>query len=162
MSTKTVRTSEGDMLALLPDGWFFVETNDNLSSEVFAVAVNPEYTLSAIFSKLKLNEENKKIVKKEGLLGLARLCFNKHSKKSANSIVLIGKYEVADFGFQKFGIFSYLEKNNNMLGKSAVFISSLNNYYEFSLVTLDISNNVIPNRNEFDKIYRSILATLKY
>ena len=162
MSNKTIRTPEGDMLALLPENWFFVEANESLSSEIFAVAVNPEYTLSAIFSKIKKNEENENIVKKEGLLGLARFCFSKQSQKTANNLNLIEKYEVNDLEYQKFCTFSYVREKDNAFGKSAVFISSINNYYEFSLVTLNISNNLNYDKNEFDKIYRSFLATLKY
>lgn len=162
MSNKTIRTPEGDMLALLPENWFFVEANESLSSEIFAVAVNPEYTLSAIFSKIKKNEENENIVKKEGLLGLARFCFSKQSQKAANNLNLVEKYEVNDLEYQKFCTFAYVREKDNAFGKSAVFISSINNYYEFSLVTLNISNNLNYDKNEFDKIYRSFLATLKY
>lgn len=162
MSNKVVRTSTGDMLALLPENWFFIETGESLPSEIFAVAVNPTYTISAIFSQMKANAEHEEIILKEGLLGLSRIFFSKHNSRSVGGLKLLDKYEILEIGLQKFGNYSFIREKDGALGQSAVFISSANRYYEFSLISLNISNETISSRNEFDKIYRSILATLKY
>lgn len=161
-SDKLVRTASGDMLALLPEDWFFIEVNENLSSDVFAVAVNPDYTLGAIFTQMKPIPENEEVIIREGLLGLSRIFFSKHNSRSIGGLKLLDKYEILDIGLQKFGSYSFICEKDGAFGKSAVFISSLNNYYEFSLVFINVSSNDPPSRNEFDKIYRSILATLKY
>ncbi len=162
MSDVVIRTPAGDMLALIPQDWFFIETNEKISSDIFAVAVNPDYTLAAVFSTLKKTENNENIINKEGLLGLARLCFAKHNEKAVGEISLTEKYELINIGNQKFANFSFVRVKDNGFVKSAVFISDIGNFYEFSLVTLNVTNNIIVCRNEFDKYYRSILFTLKY
>ncbi len=162
MSNKIVRTATGDMMALLPEGWFFIEVDGNLSSEVFAVAVNPEYTMSAVFSQLRKSDEIQEIVDKEKQLGLARAVFSKHEARANGNMKLSDKYHLTEIGLQKFGSFSFIKAKDNTYGTSAVFISSIDEYYEFSLVTMSINNNIQPSKNEFDKVYRSILATLKY
>ena len=49
MSDEIVRSSVGDMVALLPEEWFFMDVKNKVPSNVFAVAVNPQYTLSLVF-----------------------------------------------------------------------------------------------------------------
>ena len=44
MSDILVRSKQGDMIAFLPKDWFYVNVFEKASADVFAVAVNPEYT----------------------------------------------------------------------------------------------------------------------
>ncbi|MBQ6269020.1 MAG: hypothetical protein IJK61_02725 [Bacteroidetes bacterium] len=163
MSDMVIRANTGDMLALIPDGWFFIETNEQVSSDVFAVAVNPDYTLAAIFSTLKKTEENVNIIDKENLLGLARLCYAKHAEKAIGALELTEKYEVVDVGTQKFANYAFVHVTNGSPVKSTVFISEIGNYYEFSLISMtNVSNNLPVSQTDFDKYFRSILATIKY
>ena len=162
MSDKTVRSIRGDMIASLPEGWFFIEQSGGISSEVFTVAVNPDYTMSAIFSHIKKTSELTDIVNKEGLIGLSRMSFNRHNTKSTGGINLVDSYKILNFANQQFGFYTFVNPQNNTYGSSVVFISSINEYYQFSLVTMNFTNNDLPTRIEFDRIFNSILATLKY
>ena len=162
MSDKIVRTELGDMVASIPDGWFFIEPDGTLSSEVFAIAVNPDYTLSAVFSHIKKTTELIEITNKEGLIGLARLCFAKHTAKNSNATMIVDNYSIHNNNLQEFGIYSYVKLSKNTFGQSATFVSSINEFYEFSLVSMNFTSNNIPNRTQFDDIFYSILSTLKY
>jgi hypothetical protein len=162
MSDKVVRTELGDMVVSIPDGWFFIEPEGTISSEVFAIAVNPDYTLSAVFSHIKKTNENAEIVNKEGVIGLARLCFAKHTTKNSNNTMLIDNYFVYNINSQSFGIYNYTKLKKNTFGQSATFISSIDEYYEFSLVSMNFTSNDVPTRTQFDDIFYSILTTLKY
>ena len=162
MSDKIVRTELGDMIAAIPEGWFFVEPDGAISSEVFAIAVNPDYTLSVVFSHIKKTNEISEIVNKEGLIGLARLCFAKHTTKNSNATMLVDNYNVYSINSQTFGIYNYTKLKKNTFGQSATFISSMGEYYEFSLVAMNFTSNDVPFRTEFDDIFYSILTTLKY
>jgi len=162
MSDKIVRAVRGDMIASLPENWFFIEPTGGVSADIFAIAVNPDYTMSAIFSHIKKTSEMTEIVDKEGLIGLARMTFNRHNTKSSVGINLVDNYQILDFSNQKFGSYTFVNSQNNTFGSSAVFVSSINEYYEFSLVTMNFTNNDLPTRIEFDRTFNSILATLKY
>jgi hypothetical protein len=150
------------MIATLPNDWFFVEPDSGISAEIFAIAVNPDYTMAAIFSQIKKTSEITEVVAKEGLIGLSRICFSKHLSKSMNSISLVDNYNILNFGNQKFGFHNFVKSNDNTYGSSAVLISGIDEYYEFSLVTMNFTVNLPPTRIEFDKTFNEILSTLVY
>ncbi|HLP27748.1 MAG TPA: hypothetical protein VK147_03845, partial [Candidatus Didemnitutus sp.] len=46
MSDELVRTRAGDMIALMPKGWVFLDSKGDASADIVAIAVDPDYTLS--------------------------------------------------------------------------------------------------------------------
>lgn len=161
MGEEPVRAPEGDMIALIPQGWLYLDTKDQVSSDVMVVAVNPEYSLSAVFSKLPSTTAAKESVEQEGLLGLARSSFNKHSRKTAGTAKLIGTYAVTEFGVRQFGTYEF-SGNGSMRTRCAVFTSTLGNAYEFALVPMSVAGRDVPPDAVQQQIFRSILATIQY
>ncbi|MDR0927173.1 MAG: hypothetical protein LBO69_05340 [Ignavibacteria bacterium] len=162
MSATYVVTPAGDMVATLPDGWFFIEPSGSLSSEIFAIAANPDYTMCAVFTHIKRTSELEQLVAQEGLIGLSRVCYAERNGKATGTINFVDNYQILDMKPQKFGYFSYIRQEDNTLGCSATFASNINEYYEYSLVTMGFTLNDVPERKEFDEIFMSILSTLKY
>lgn len=162
MSDELVRTRTGDMIALLPKGWFFLDTKGQESSDIIAVAVNPEYTISAVFASIPNSESSKEQLEKEGVLGLARVSFSKHARKTANSTKLVGTYSTAELGLRTFGCYEFSSTGGSMRTRCAVFTSSIGNHYEFALVPLTVSGKDLLPDVEQQKIFRSILATVQY
>ena len=162
MSDELVRTQAGDMIALLPEGWLYVDTKLEVSDDIIAVAVNPDYTLSAVFSSLPSSATIKEAHTKEGLLGLARVAYNKHSRKTAGSTKLVGTYTRAELGTREFGLYSFNAGEGSMRTRCAVFSSTLGHFYEFALVPLKITARDVPADREQEVIFNSILATIQY
>jgi len=162
MSEELVRSKKGDMIAFLPKDWFFVDVEEKASSDIFAVAVNPEYTLSAVFTNFRINELNKDVITKEGLLGLARLSLEKHSRKSGGAIKQVGKYSTIKMGNMGYAQFEYINGSSTPTVKVAVFISNQNECYEYALVPLTFKKTQFPAKNDIDIIFRSIMATIQY
>jgi hypothetical protein len=162
MSENLLRSRRGDMIAFLPKDWFFIDVGEQASSDVFAVAVNPDYSLSAIFSTIRKNDRTAQVVNKEGLLGLARIAFARHEQKTAGAVKLVGKYSEIEMGHNEFAQFRFAANKGDMPSRSAVFVSGIGNYYEFSLSPMNIKGNPIPSPERFDKIFRSILTTIQY
>jgi len=162
MAEQPIRTELGDMVVSTPEGWFFIEPDARVSSDIFAIVVSPDYTLSAVFSHLKKSNDLKNVVSNEGVIGLARMCFSKRNIKSSNTILLVDNYSHYEINRQHFGIYAFTKINDNSFGKSAVFVSALNEYYEFSLVQMNFTPNLTPDRTELEEIFYSILTTLKY
>ncbi len=157
-----IRSERGDMIAFLPQKWFFIDTEDKGPSSVFSVAVNPEYSLSIIFSRLTYKMDVSSIIKKDGLLGIAAKCFEIKQIKSSNNIKLIGNFEPIKNGPQKFYVFAYENVANKLKGKSAVFVTSLNEVYEFSLIQLDIEDKQQNSETEFNNVFFSVLSTIRF
>lgn len=166
MSDIILRSSKGDMVSFLPQGWFFVDTEQRSASDVLAVICNPDYSLCAIFTTinrptLKVNSEDEEI-NVDLLFDLARECFARRSQKSAGAVKLIGKYQNIQIGNKDFVKYEFSTTNGAIVAKSAVFVSSLGQFYEFTLLPMTILGNEIPTQKEFNKIFNSFLAAIQY
>ena len=162
MSDELVRTRAGDMIALMPKGWVFLDTKSDASADIVAIAVNPEYTLSMVVSSIPAAESSREQIQAEGLLGLARVAYQKHVRKSAGTSKLVGTYRIAELGARRFGVYDFSASGGALRTRSAVCTSSLGNSYEVSLVPLSVSGKDVPNSAEQERIFRSILATVQY
>ncbi|NQW30870.1 MAG: hypothetical protein HQ472_10205 [Ignavibacteria bacterium] len=162
MSDELVRTRAGDMIALLPKNWVFLDTKSETSSDIFAVAVNMDYTMSAVFSSVPDAESHREQLEKEGLLGLARVSFQKHLRKTGGHATLIGTYQIAELGVRRFGLYDFSSAVGGVRSRCAVFTSSTGNHYQFALVPLAVNGNPAPSDVEQQSTFRSILATIQY
>ncbi|MEI6089852.1 MAG: hypothetical protein WCR42_05335 [bacterium] len=161
MSDELVRSDKGDMIAFLPKDWFFIDTSNKTSGEVFTVAVNPKYNIAAVFSILPVTPESIPEIEKEGLVAVARMSFAEHKASSDKPVSLVGKYQIVDAGTLQFATYNFTT-NGLVNASSAVFLSKTGTYYEFSLLPMVVNLNPLPEQKEFDKYFRSILATIKF
>lgn len=162
MGDELVRTRAGDMIALMPKGWVFLDAKGEASADIVAIAVNPDYTLSMVVSSIPAAESSREQVQSEGLLGLARVAYQKHLRKSAGTAKLVGTYRIAELGPRRFGLYDFSTTGGSHKIRAAVCTSSLGNHYEVSLVPLSVSGKDVPDVNEQDRIFRSIIATVQY
>lgn len=162
MSDELVRSQAGDMIALLPNDWLYVDAKLEVSDDIIAVAVNPEYTLSVVFSRLPSGAAIKEAHEAEGLLGLARVAYNKHSRKTAGGTNLVGTYTRVELGTREFGLYAFNIGEGAMRTRCAVFSSTLGHFYEFALVPLNITARDIPADPDQEAIFNSVLATIQY
>jgi len=162
MSENTVRSIDGDMIAFLPKEWFFVDIEDHASSEVFAVAVNPDYTLSLVFMARKKSQQYSEIVDSEGLFGLSRVVLDMHQKKAGGAVTSIGKPRKIEMGNMEFVEFEFASSAGGLGTKAACFISSIGNYYEIALSPMTFRGKPLPTNSEMDMIFRSVLATVQF
>ncbi len=162
MSEQIVRSAKGDMISQIPVGWFFVDVESKTSPDVIAVAVNPEYNLSAVFSSIKHIPAVDDDLENEGLYGLARLCLTRRERKTGGSVKLFGKYQQINMGNQEFVKYEFSSTGGAVKAKAAVFISNSDEFYEFALIPMNINNNQLPQQLDIDDVFKSILATIKY
>ena len=162
MSDELIRSLQGDMIALLPEGWLMLDPSGTMSDHVIAVAVNPEYTLTAVFSSIPDAGSSRDAVESEGLLGLARIAYGQRTRRTAAGVKLVGTYSMQELGTRQFGLYSFSGMGGTLKSRSAVFVSTLGNYYEFSLVPVNVSGRDIPSDADQQVIFSSILATIQY
>lgn len=164
MSDELIRSESGDMIAFLPEAWFFMDVNDKVSSSVFAVAVNPEYTASLVFSELRKDDAIEEAFQKEGLIGVARASFQKRERKTAGLVKNAGGFDIRTLGTKQFGIYEYSDAGAGdvLPTRVAVFRSALGNFYECTLATLPFTGRKVPTTEDLEKIYQSVLATIDY
>lgn len=162
LSNNMLRSDSGDMIAFLPKDWFLVDVEEKVSSEILYVAANKEYNLSVVFSRLHKTSEYENKIKDEGLFALAWYSFIKKEKKSAGNIKQIGKYQPIKMGPRRFVKYEYVGGNAAAATKSAVFISTIGEYYEMTLIPMVVDSNPIPKQQEINDIFQSILAGIKF
>ena len=162
MSDNLVRSKQGDMIAFLPEGWFFLDLTESTSADIIAFAVNPDYTIGAVFSTVRTNELSNKDIDKEGLMGLARLSFDHHQRKSGGSVNLIGKFTNVDVGTNNFVKYEFGTAESQLPTLAAVFVSSMKQNYQFTLIPMKINGKPLPTRPDMDLYFNSILRTIQY
>ena len=162
MSEEIVRTQAGDMIAQLPKGWIFLDPKGQQSTDIIALATNPDYSLTAVFSQIQHGESMKAASEQEGMLGLARFAFARRSRKTAGTATLIGTYKTAQLGTRTFGMYDFSTSGGALRTRCAVFTSSIGNHYEFALVPLTVGGKDLPVDAEIQRTFRSILATVQY
>lgn len=162
MSEQIVRSVRGDFISFIPENWFFVDMENKLSPDIIAVATNPDYTLIGVFSQIRNTETITQNVKREGLYGLARAGMGKKNRKTGGTVKQIGKFETLQMGSHNFVKYSFSSTEGAIAAQSVVFISQLNEFYEFSLIPVATYGKVMPTTKEIDDIFESIVSTIKY
>lgn len=162
MSETIVRSEPGDMIGFLPKDWFFVNLENDVSSDIFAVAVNQDYTLSAVFSKMKNIPEIQKASKSGDLIELAKISINLQKAKSPDRVALLGNINTIDIGQTKFSSYQVSTTAGALVSNVACFYSSFGNAYRFALIPMDIIGKPVPSQKEANTIFESILTTIKY
>jgi hypothetical protein len=162
MGDDLVRTRTGDMIALLPKGWVFLDARSESSADVVAVAVDPNYTVAAVFSSISGLESPSESSDSEGMLGLARRAYSRHARKTAGGIRLVGSYTEVAVGLRRFGLYTFAGSTSSAPTRCAVFTSSVGHHYQLALVPLSVSGRDQRSDAELQQIFRSILATIQY
>ncbi|MBL7998924.1 MAG: hypothetical protein JNL32_09845 [Candidatus Kapabacteria bacterium] len=167
MSEEYIRSKQGDVLVYMPEGWYVIDVEGKAPADVVAVAVNPDYTLSLVVQSVRKNDLIDQTVQKEGVLGLARMAFEKRSRKTANTVRLLSKILPVNIGSKAYGVYEFTGDSQDSSGvflrsRSAVFITSVNSYYECSLIPTAITAKPLPAETDIEKVFRSVLASIQY
>ncbi|MCO6466466.1 MAG: hypothetical protein J5I53_07615 [Bradyrhizobiaceae bacterium] len=160
MGDELVRTAKGDMISLLPKGWVLLDPTTAGSDDVLAVAVDPDYTMSAVFASIPVTPATTGAVEADGLLGLARIAFGNHQRKTGGNVSLVQSYAIDTLGTRMFGTYRYASATTS--ARCAVYTSTLGNHYEFAVIPLQTQGRELPTERVQEQLFKSILATIQY
>ncbi len=162
MGEEILRSEKGDMISLLPKDWFFIDLGPDTPSDVYAVAVNPDYSLSLVFSCVKNNPIIDDVFKEQKLIGIANLLFDKKQKKSLGGLIKNHTISTFTSSHMEFVMYKYRTKSQPIFSYNAVFRSTTDNVYEISMIPLNLSGITMPSDFEMETIFTSVLATVRY
>ncbi len=162
MSEEIIRSNQGDMISFIPKDWFLMDIEDRKSSGIIAVAVNPDYSLSAVFSHIRGNNIIDQTIQKEGVLGLARMSLERHKRKTAGDVKMVGQYQEITMGTRKFVRYKMSTTGGALSTDVAVFKTETGNYYEFALIPMDVLGKPLPAQPDIDLIFNSIVASIQF
>jgi len=162
MNEEVVRSVKGDMISMIPRDWFFVDLGPDTPPDVFLVVTNPEYSLTLVFSAIQHNTITYDIFKAQKSIGLANYLFDKKQMKSAGSLIKHKTITNFKSGNLEFAVYKYRTKQQPMNAMNAVFNSSADMIYEVSLIPMNLTGLTMPSEFEMDKIFTSVLSTIRY
>ncbi len=162
LSDQPIFSPNNDFIAFLPKGWSLVDPEEKNPTNVFAIAVDQNYAFSAIFSKLSISGDVRNILKNEGLLYFAKASYEFRNKKSLGNIQLVGNFTPLKNGRQKFYIYDFNNVSKGRMGKCAIFITSLNNCYEFTLIPIELKAEDKTTRENLEDVFYSILSSIQF
>jgi hypothetical protein len=161
MSNQVVRSDFGDMIAFLPEDWFFVDLEDSRKN-VFSTAVNQDYSLSLVFDELTKTDDLKRIIKNRDYSELGKFSLDEQKNRSNSRLTQINYFQEFQIGELKFITYYTTSTSGALLSRSAVFITEFGNCYRMTLLPMDILGKPIPSIDQMDVIFESILTTVKY
>lgn len=162
MQEETIRSQAGDMIVSIPEGWFFIDMDDKVSTETIAIATNPDYNLTAVFKRILPSNTLETKYKNEKLKGVAEYSYKQKATSTNGKCQLTSEYGVIIAGNLTFGSYTYSNSGGALTARTAVLKTDIDNYYEFTLIPTDIKGMSYPTEIEQENIFKSILATLKY
>lgn len=162
MGEDVLRSEKGDMISLLPKDWFFIDLGVDTPNDVYAIAVNPDYSLSLIFTCFKPNPMIDEIYKEQKLVGLANYIFDKKQKKALGGLIKNHTISTFTSSHMEFVMYKYRTKSQPIFSYNAVFRSTTDNVYEISMIPLNLSGITMPSDFEMETIFTSVLATVRY
>jgi len=160
MSDQVIRSKFGDMIAFVPEDWFFVdvETRD----DVFSTITNQDYSLSIVFDEIKKDNNINAMIKNKDYLGLAKYSLSEQKRRSSSKLDLVNDYQEVQIGEMKFITYYTTSTAGALLSRTAVFITEFGNCYRMSIIPMDIIGKPIPLVQQSDVIFESVLTTIKY
>lgn len=161
MSNQVVRSDFGDMIAFLPEDWFFVNLEESIES-VFSTAVNQQYSLSLVFDELKKTDDLKRLIKNKNYSELGKYSLYEQKNRSTSKLTQINYFQEIQIGQLLFVTYYTTSTSGALLARSAVFITEFGNCYRMTLLPMDILGKPIPSIDQMDVIFESILTTVKY
>lgn len=162
MSETYIRSEQGDMVSLIPKDWILLNIDNNTNPDIFAVAVNKDYTLSAVFSHIRKSSNLEDTYKNDGIIGVVNLTLNKKKQKTGGTLNILGNIDFINIGPYQYSKFKTTTTGGASFTHSVVFKSSLDNFFEFAIVPINIMGKETPSQKEIDDIFHSILSSVKY
>lgn len=162
MSEQYVRSEEGDMIALLPKDWILLNVDNNTNPDIFAVAVNKDYTLSAVFANIRNTSNLEDAFANDGIIGVVNYDLNRKKQKTGGSLNIMGNINFINIGPYQYANFKTTTTGGALFTHSVIFKSSLNNYFEFALVPINVMGKDLPTKKETEDVFYSFLACIKY
>ena len=162
MSETYIRSEQGDMVSLIPKDWILLNIDNNTNPDIFAIAVNKDYTLSAVFSNVRHTSNLDDVYKSDGIIGVVNFTLNKKKQKTGGSLNIMGNIDFINIGPYKYAKFNSTHTGGVSYNQSVVFKSTLNNFFEFSLVPINVMGMETPTQKDIDDIFHSILSSVKY
>lgn len=161
VSDSRIHSPTGDMSARLPDGWVTLDVGKLESPELFAVACNPEYTVSLVFSAAAVDNSARKGFDRGGMIGLAEASFERHRKRSAGRAAIVSDVEEFAIGRRRFGAYSYTTDSMRTMTRVAVFYTA-SNLYECAVTHLTFTDRDLPTPKTMREIHQLVLASVEW
>lgn len=156
-----IHSPSGDMAARLPKDWVTIDAEQLESPQVFAIACDPAYTLSVIFSETAADNAARSILARDGLQGLVDASFQRHVKRSRGRAEITGETEEFAIGRRRFAAYTYTTDSTLTLTRVAVFYTNTH-VYECALTHLTFNSQDLANARAFRGIHQLILGSIEW
>jgi glucose/arabinose dehydrogenase len=156
-----IHSPSGDMSARVPKGWVMLDAEQLEAPQVFAVACNPEYTMSVIFSEAPVDNAARGIFSRDGLKGLVDASFQRHLKRSQGRAVMAGETEEFAIGRRQFAAYSYSTDSLHTMTRVAVFFTN-SHLYECAITHLTFSARDLPSEKTVRNLHQLILGSIEW
>ncbi len=163
LSNDVIITPDSEIVTFKPKDWFFIDISDlknNVSNgEIVAIAVNKDYTMAFIVSKVIQSLAMTKLLEDEDMADVARLHFQQKKESATEQLFMASDYELIPYGLKEIPLYSFTSLGNTQKVRVALLKTTTKKLYELALVPLEISSATPFTEKESLLLFQTILAT---
>jgi len=149
------------MSARLPSGWVTIDAQQIESPSIFAVACNPTYTVSIIFSETPIDEATRRDFDREGEKALISQSFDRRLRRSNGRATMVGESEAFAIGRRRFSAYTYSTDSTKTVTRVALYFTN-RNLYECAITQLPFGGTDIPDVATMTYIHQVVLGGIEW
>jgi hypothetical protein len=149
------------MTAHLPSNWVTIDPEKMEDPQIFAVACDPDYTLSLVFSEVTLDNSSRAGLDRKGMRGLLDASFARRQKRTGMRAREVGDVEEFVIGLRKFGAYTYTTDSMHTVTRVALFYTNYH-LYECAITQLTFSEREPLPPKQVRDIHQLVLTTVEW
>lgn len=163
LSNDMIITPDSEIVTYKPKDWFFVNTSElkknETSSEIVTVAVNKDYTMAFMVSKVQMPIAMSKLIENDEMVDVARLHFEQKKEKATEQLFIASDIDLMPYGQKEIPMYAFTSMGNTQKVRIALLKTTTNKLYEFALIPLDFTSATPLTDKETLQLFQTILAT---
>ncbi len=161
LSDEVVYSPAGDMKARLPQDWVTLDDARFQDPEIFAVACDPHYTMTIVFSEVPLDDVLVNIFRSKGMVGLLQANFKERVERLGGVPPKLLKAEEFALGQRKFGAYTFTTDSSLTSTRVALFYTR-KHLYECTITQLPYTEGELPTNEKIKDVHQIVLGGIEW
>ena len=161
LSDDVVYSPDGDMRAALPEEWVALDATRFGNPDIFAVACDPGYSMTIVFSKIPLDQELGRAFNDNGMLGILKAHYDERVARLGAAPPLLVSAEEFAIGKRRFASYLFTVDKGVTYTRVVLFYTK-KNMYECSITQLPYTESDLPSQELMLDIHQIVLGGIEW
>lgn len=161
LSEEVIYSPAGDMRARLPERWVTLDDSKFDDPDIYAVACDPHYTMTIVFSEIPLDQALGDMFRSKGMPGLLQQNFKERIDRISTEPPQLLAAEEFALGRRRFGAYTFTADSSVTFTRVALFYTR-KHLYECTITHLPYSEGELPSLETMTEIHQIVLGGIEW